>query len=149
MNPLVVDARKAFHSSLLKATLSISPEGIPSNADKGNKLSIRVAQELAKQLKTEESVKLAGQTSGANFEESIRAFLEATFPFMDNLRPGLWTIEKLGNRSKTKTSSFAQYRHLGEINDLIKNNDALEMLLMLIEGNRLKDISDLPLDLCV
>ena len=39
-------------------------------------------------------------------------FLLATFPKLQNLRPGKWHITKLGNRNTIKTSSFAQYEHL-------------------------------------
>lgn len=129
MSPLVVDARKAFHNELLKCTLSISSAGIPSNADKGNKLSIKVARFIADQLGASHIEKAAAQTSGSLFEESVKHFLESTFPFMENLRPGIWSIEKLGNRNKTKTSSFAQYRHLADINQLVKESDALATVL--------------------
>ena len=129
MNPLVADARKRFHDELMERTLSISALGVPSNADKGNNLSIGVARSIAEQLGALEVEKLAAQTSGAMFEECVKRFLENTFPFMSNLRPGIWSIEKLGNRNKTKTSSFAQYRHLADINQLVKESDALATVL--------------------
>ena len=43
---------------------------------------------------------------------------------------------------------FALYELLKAVKD-IQAEDALEMLKILIDGKRLKDISDLPLDLAV
>ncbi|WP_101723447.1 NgoMIV family type II restriction endonuclease [Eggerthella timonensis] len=129
MDPLVAVARDRFHASLLKGTLTVSAEGIPSNADKGSKLSIAIAKGIADQLEILEFEKIAGQTSGSNFEEAVKVFLEETFLFMGNLRPGIWSVEKLGNRSRTKTSSFVQYHHLSEINALIRENEALATVL--------------------
>ena len=129
MEALVKKARADFHARLLQGTLTISAEGIPSNADKSSKLSIKVAKGIAEQLEASESEKIAGQTSGSNFEEAVCDFLTDTFPFMDNLRPGVWEIDKLGNRGRKKTSSFVQYAHLSEINALIKESDALATVL--------------------
>lgn len=129
MDPLVTVARDRFHASLLKGTLTVSAEGTPSNADVGNKTSVAIAKGIADQLKVRESEKIAGQTSGSKFEEAVKVFLDETFLFMENLRPGIWSIEKLGNRSRTKTSSFAQYHHLSEINALIRENEVLAAAL--------------------
>lgn len=64
--------------------------------------------------------KAVGQTSGAKFEQLNMQFLSETFPFLQNLRPGKWHIEKLGNRNAIKTSSFAQYEHLEYLNRLVE-----------------------------
>lgn len=130
MEALLRKARSEFHSKLLlNGTLSVSTDGVPSNADKSSKLSKRIAEGIADQLEAAEGAKAAGQTSGSYFEEAIRDFLLDTFPYLSNLRPGVWEIDKLGNRSKTKTSSFVQYAHLAEVNSLIKENDALATVL--------------------
>lgn len=129
MDSLVAVARDKFHAGLLRGTLALSANGIPSNADKGSKLSISIARGITDQLEVLELEKIAGQTSGSNFEELTKCFLEETFPFMGNLRPGIWSIEKLGNRSKTKTSSFVQYHHLSEVNALIRENETLATVL--------------------
>ena len=129
MNPLVAIARERYHARLLENTLTISSDGIPSNADKCNKLSVRIACGITDRLKALEFEKVAGQTSGTNFEECTKEFLQETFPFMTNLRPGIWSVERLGNRSRTKTSSFVQYKHLSEMNDLIKEISTLATVL--------------------
>ena len=69
--------------------------------------------------------KIQGQTSGAKFEQINMEFLAQTFPYLQSIRPGKWHIEKLGNRSQIKTSSFVQYAHLEVLNDYVKNNAEL------------------------
>ena len=52
-------------------------------------------------------------------------FLRETFPYLQNLRPGNWTILQLGNNNKLKTSDFAQYEHLAYLNALTTQNAQL------------------------
>ena len=56
-------------------------------------------------------------------------FLQATFPQLQNLRPGNWTILQLGNNNKLKTSDFAQYEHLAYLNALTQQNSQLAAAL--------------------
>ena len=56
-------------------------------------------------------------------------FLRATFPHLQNLRPGNWTILQLGNNNKLKTSDFAQYEHLAYLNALTAQNAQLAAAL--------------------
>ena len=72
-----------------------------------------------------EQEKAVGQTAGAKFEQLNMEFIEATFPHLQNLRPGKWHIAKLGNRNSIKTSSFAQYEHLDYLSQLTKEDARL------------------------
>lgn len=120
---LILRARKNYHKQLLgEGILTIDKNGIPSNADKDSKLSIKIAQGIADLLQAEVQTKSLGQTSGAKFESLTQAFLAETFPYLQNLRPGKWHIDKLGNRNATKTSSFAQYEHLEYLSSLTKKD---------------------------
>ncbi len=56
-------------------------------------------------------------------------FLRETFPQLQNLRPGHWTILQLGNNNKLKTSDFAQYEHLAYLNALTTQNAQLAAAL--------------------
>ena len=56
-------------------------------------------------------------------------FLRETFPHLQNLRPGHWTILQLGNNNKLKTSDFAQYEHLAYLNALTTQNAQLAAAL--------------------
>ena len=119
MNALIAIERKRYHENLLReGVLTIDRSGIPSNADRSSKLSISIAQGIAKRLMADTQEKVVGQTSGAKFEQLNMEFLLATFPKLQNLRPGKWHITKLGNRNAIKTSSFAQYEHLDYLNRL-------------------------------
>lgn len=119
MESLIAQERKKYHESLLReGVLTIDKNGIPSNADKSSKLSVSIALGIANKLMAETHDKSVGQTSGAKFEQLNMEFLTNTFPKLQNLRPGMWHITKLGNRNSMKTSSFAQYEHLDYLNRL-------------------------------
>lgn len=105
--------------------LTIDKDGVPSNADKSSDLSKRIAGHIAACLMAEVHDKVVGQTSGAKFEQVNMEFLQATFPRLQNLRPGQWHIEKLGNRNHLKTSSFVQYAHLVALNEYVRQNAEL------------------------
>lgn len=105
--------------------LTIDANGVPSNADRALALSIAIAQGIARRLMAGEQEKAVGQTTGAKFEQLNMEFVEATFPRLQNLRPGKWHIVKLGNRNSIKTSSFAQYEHLDYLSQLTKNDPSL------------------------
>lgn len=119
MESLIAQERKKYHESLLReGVLTIDKNGVPSNADKSSKLSVSIALGIANRLMAETHDKSVGQTSGAKFEQLNMEFLSNTFPKLQNLRPGMWHITKLGNRNSMKTSSFAQYEHLEYLNRL-------------------------------
>ena len=126
MDALITEARKRYHKNLIEnGILTIDSKGIPSNADSSSRLSIAIAKGIAEKLFAETHEKAVGQTSGAKFEQINMQFLSETFPFLQNLRPGNWHIIKLGNRSATKTSSFAQYEHLEYLNRLTESDPKL------------------------
>lgn len=126
MQALIAEARKKYHAGLLAdGVLTIDSKGIPSNADKDSRLSVRIAEGIARRLMAETQAKALGQTAGAKFEQLNMEFLEATFPHLQNLRPGKWHIAKLGNRNKIKTSSFAQYEHLDYLSQLTRGDARL------------------------
>lgn len=126
MQALITEARQKYHAGLLaNGILTIDAKGVPSNADRSSNLSISIAQGIARRLMAMEQVKALGQTAGAKFEQLNMEFIEATFPHLQNLRPGKWHIAKLGNRNSIKTSSFAQYEHLDYLSHLTKDDPRL------------------------
>ncbi len=128
--------RNAFHKELLETILSVDSSGIPSNADRSNRLSILLAQGIHQRILDEiydgqvsdggtayaERTKAKGQTAGSLFELKVMEFLQKTFPKLQHIRPGKWHILKLGNSSTKKTSDFAQYEHLAYLNTLVKSD---------------------------
>ena len=126
MEALLAIERKKYHKALLeKGVLTIDKDGVPSNADKSSKLSITIANGIAQALMAETAEKAVGQTAGAKFELVNMEFLEATFPKLQNLRPGNWHMIKLGNRNSIKTSSFVQYEHLEYLSELTEKDAKL------------------------
>lgn len=126
MDTLIENERKKYHRSLINSgVLSIDSKGIPSNADKSSRISIEISSKIAETLLAESHEKSLGQTSGAKFEQITLEFISNTFPLLQNLRPGKWVVEKLGNRNSIKTSSFAQYEHLSYLGEIIKTDSRL------------------------
>lgn len=126
MQALIAEARHKYHAELLaNGVLTVDSKGVPSNADRSSNLSIAIAQGITRRLMANEQEKAVGQTAGAKFEQLNMEFIEATFPHLQNLRPGKWHIAKLGNRNSIKTSSFAQYEHLDYLSQLTKEDARL------------------------
>lgn len=105
-------ARKNYHADLLRSVLTINKNGVPTNADKDSKLSVRIAQGIAEQLESITGERLAGQTSGSEFEVINAQFIQDTFMKLDNLRPGKWEIKRIGNRNRMAIAAYEQYEHL-------------------------------------
>lgn len=130
MDALIAKARKEYHSELLhRGVLAINAQGVATNADKDSVASVSIAKGIADRLLAETDERIAGQTSGKAFEEITMMFIKATFPKLQHLRPGKWEIKKLGNRSKIKTSAFAQYEHLAYLTELTKANRKLSAMI--------------------
>jgi hypothetical protein len=85
--PFIQHARAEFHKSLLLYVLSISTDGVATNADKKNTTSVAIALHIAKKLEAETGVRVAGQTSGNAFERCVASFVETTFLKLPHLRP--------------------------------------------------------------
>ena len=142
---LLTCERNRFHRELLNTILSVDESGIPSNADKSNRLSVAIGQGIHNRLLAKSKlldtcqeetavygnkrVKAKGQTSGNIFEEKVMEYIATTFTKMQHIRPGKWHILKLGNQSQIKTSDFAQYEHLDYLSDLTKANAQLAAVL--------------------
>ena len=142
---LLSHERSIFHKQLLDTILSVDAGGIPSNADRSNKLSVQLAQGIHQRILQEVTLhadiaqeqpttymkrqKAQGQTSGSIFEEKTMEFLRSTIPKLQHIRPGNWHILKLGNKNAIKTSDFAQYEHLAYLNALVKRDSHLSAAL--------------------
>ncbi len=127
---IIADARKRFHIDLVESgILSISSNGIPSNADAANTPSVAIASLIAQRLNAKTATKLAAQTSGTRFENAVCDFIKATFPKLQHLRPGNWSISVLGNRAETQMSSFAQYSHLSYLAEVMQREKLLSAAL--------------------
>ncbi len=132
MNSLIAKARYDFHTNLFNTnTLTLDAKGVASNADSSSRASIAISKKIIDILQNEHKhlvntgTKVSGQTLGKQFESICMNFLRDTFPKMQNLRPGKWTILQLGNNNRLKTSDFAQYEHLAYLSALTAQNAQL------------------------
>lgn len=136
MDALIANARFHFHKRLFETnTLTLTTSGVASNADTSSRGSKAIARKIVDILTEEQHhsiatvEKISGQTLGKQFEILTMEFLQETFPKLQNLRPGKWTILQLGNNNKLKTSDFAQYEHLAYLNALTTQNAQLAAAL--------------------
>lgn len=136
MESLLANARFHFHNRLFETnTLTLTSAGVASNADTSSRGSKVISKRIVDILVDEHHHtvntvdKISGQTLGKQFEILTMDFLRETFPQLQNLRPGHWTILQLGNNNRLKTSDFAQYEHLSYLNTLTSQNAQLAAVL--------------------
>lgn len=136
MNALIANARIHFHKQLFETnTLTLTKAGVASNADTSSRGSKAIAGKIIDILVNEHYYivnivdKISGQTLGKQFELLIMKFLQETFPHLQNLCPGQWSILQLGNNNKLKTSDFEQYEHLAYLSALTAENAQLAAAL--------------------
>ncbi|GAW28950.1 NgoMIV family type II restriction endonuclease [Carboxydocella sp. ULO1] len=125
----ITAARKKYHANLLNSVLTINSHGIPSNADKDSKLSVKIARQIAEILESSTGERLAGQTSGSAFEAINAEFIRETFLSLKHIRPGQWEIIKVGNRNRMAIAEYEQYAHLIELDHAAKSNPQLAAAL--------------------
>ena len=127
---VIARARTEFHRQLVaRGVLSVDDDGVASNADGNNKPSCAIAALVAGRLHANCGCKLSAQTAGNVFEELVCKFLTDTFPKLQHLRPGRWSICNLGNKNAVKTASFSQYEHLAILARVIKENQELATII--------------------
>jgi hypothetical protein len=136
MNALIANARFHFHERLFETnTLTLTKVGVASNADTSSRGSKAIAGKIVDILVDEHHHtvntvdKISGQTLGKQFELLTMEFLQETFPYLQNLRPGQWSILQLGNNNRLKTSDFEQYEHLAYLSALTAENAQLAAAL--------------------
>ena len=127
---ILSEARTAFHASLLDNLLHDDLKGVPTNADKDSKVSVKIAAALLKQLgNPTPAPRLAGQEAGKKFEQICCQFLQATFPRLAHMRPGSWVIKRNPVSQRLGIASFDQYSHLRDLEKLAKENSELAAAL--------------------
>ena len=128
--PEFVEARKAFHAELLTSTLTINSAGVVSNADGNNRASVLIAKGIADLLKAEtQGERIAGQTSGNQFEGACARFVRTTFLKLGHLRPGIWDVHQVSGRNRLKIASYEQYAHLVALNNAARRDPELAAAL--------------------
>ena len=124
------NARNAFHAALLESTLTINSAGVVSNADSSNTTSKAIAKGIAELLKAETiGERIAGQTSGNQFEGICADFVRSTFIKLGHLRPGTWDVHQVTGRNRLEIARYEQYAHLVALDRAAKNDAELAAAL--------------------
>lgn len=124
------EARRKFHVTLLKKLLTINSKGVVSNADGSNRTSIAIAGGIAELLKAETTAeRMAGQTSGNQFEGICADFVRHTFMKLGHMRPGLWNVHQVTGRNRLEIAKYEQYSHLIALDRAAKNDSELAAAL--------------------
>jgi hypothetical protein len=124
------EARRKFHATLLKDLLTINSKGVVSNADGSNRASIAIAGGIAELLKAETTAeRMAGQTSGNQFEGICADFVRHTFLKLGHLRPGLWDVHQVTGRNRLEIAKYEQYSHLVALDRAAKSDSELAAAL--------------------
>ncbi|EMQ7415342.1 restriction endonuclease, partial [Escherichia coli] len=104
--------------------------GVVSNADSSNKNSKAIAREIARFLQAETiGERVAGQTSGNQFESICAEFIEKTFFKLSHLRPGKWNVHQVSGRNRLEIAKYEQYAHLIALDSAAKSNPQLAAAL--------------------
>lgn len=136
MDALIANARFHFHERLFETnTVALTKAGIASNADTSSRASKAISGKIVdimveeKHHRVNRVDKISGQTLGKQFELLTMEFLRETFPYLQNLCPGQWSVLQLGNNNRLKTSDFEQYEHLAYLSALTAENAQLAAAL--------------------
>jgi hypothetical protein len=112
---LFSSARKSYHALLRDKVLRLE-NGVPSNADTGNKASKAIALGIFKRIGLETAgIKLKGQTAGSEFEVATASFVRETFVKLIHLRPGDWVVQKIGEKEGKKKQAVTDFKKLIKI----------------------------------
>jgi len=127
---LIQAARTQFHAALMAKVLTLGDGKVPSNADKNNNASVKIALAILDQIGIGSNAKrLAAQSAGNEFEEVCAAFLESTFLRLMHIRPGEWKIFRITQGSREGIARFEQYAHLSALADACKQLPQLKSVL--------------------
>jgi len=128
---IIAKERTRFFAALkAKGVLIRDLKGIPSNADKDNVASIRIANGILEQLGSVKTGKrLPGQRSGNLFESICASFTERCFGLVQHLRPGEWSVHQTGGHERLQIAQYEQYAHLVALDAAARENAELAAAL--------------------
>ncbi|MBI1760155.1 MAG: restriction endonuclease [Acidobacteria bacterium] len=130
MDSVFARARKHFHTALLSSVLNADAQGVPTNADRHSQASVAFASGILSRVGSGiGELRLAGQTSGRQFEGACKQFIEETYLQLKHLRPSEWSVESVGTRNRLLIAPFEQYAHLIALYQAAEENAELAALL--------------------
>ena len=130
-------ARRVFHRALIDERVLVTRpgSGVPSNADTGSGSSLRYARAIVEGIGAVEAhPRSPGHSAGRSFERAVAAYLQAVLQALDGIRPGEWTVRRLGDRGADGTirdasEIFEQYEHLAALREIVEGSRDLRAVL--------------------
>lgn len=118
------ELRNEYHRRICQEIIRFRKSGektYPNFADGGSSSSRAIALGIVNRLDCIPNYeKMAGQTAGRLFEAITKGFLERSFSLLYHLRPGKWHYS-----TQTPISEFDQYKHLGDLERIVRQTDEL------------------------
>lgn len=111
-------SRRSFHEKVCSQAIYLRSGEFPSISDISSTLSKNIALKMVTNIDLPLNKReIDGQSAGLQFERAVKEYLEATFALLSHLRPAKWQYSIHDN-----ISSFVQYQHIKELDNLIKHN---------------------------
>jgi hypothetical protein len=144
--------RRSYHDNIGSQIVRISKkagQSYPNFADGSSQSSVLIANSIVKELgpPVPKNPSITGQTAGTLFEKLTCEFIEDAVT-AEPLPMRIASLA-LGTGDLDCVYHFALDELRRACETLPGGEDQLEMLETMIQGNRLRDISDLPFDLAV
>jgi len=119
------DLRRQYHQNLCEKIINIDADGVPNNADRHNKISVKLSRDIIENMGLPLRItKPSDQTSGSSFERITSEYLQISFTHLQHLRPGKWTF-----RVGTHVDQFEQYEHLADLAKTLEMHKELRATL--------------------
>lgn len=129
MECLLVAKRREYHQAIGQQIVRFSRSGgnlFPNFADGSSKSSVAISNKLCEKLGfVRNDSRIAGQEAGRLFEQITCNFIRDTFEALGHLCPGKWAYLS----DQTEIYRFVQYRHLAEVDALLKSHPELASAL--------------------
>jgi hypothetical protein len=121
--------RRRLHEELCRSEVVTLTDDVVSFSDSNNALSRKISLGICKLLHVAPRTlqkKLSGQTLGERTERCVAEYLRRTFPKLQHLRPGSWTVTQ---STRNGIADFEQYEHLSMLQAAARRDAALAVAL--------------------
>ena len=113
------ELRQSYHADICEQLLGYR-NGVLSNADRGSRTSVAIAEEMFAQINMSPCANPpAEQTIGTRFANITMDFLDRSFQVLGHIRPGPWEFS--ASQREPGIARFDQYEHLTLLEEVIAN----------------------------
>ncbi len=124
----LLELRRQLHLDIAKDLLFVREGGEVSIADGSQQVSVRIAASLVECMGIRPGPDpRTPQAAGSYFAALVARFVEQGLCVFGNMSPVRWEVETAPGR--TRIARFSQYSHLGDLEELLKENPAIRATL--------------------